>query len=175
METLVFCCSLLPSFSQTSKGIDLNLQVQYNRTLHNYTSRNNPWGIGLGLQAFYQTKSTFIPTIEVTGDLYLEDDKVLRLNPDSSFPEKNNSVDDMINLFAGSSFRVTKGMSLSLVAGPSFINGQALLGIKPSLRFSLSSSQIWNGKISYINIFNRIKEAKEDFGSISFAVGVNLF
>jgi hypothetical protein len=174
LVTLIFCFFLLPSFAQT-KGIDLNLQVQYNRTLHDYTSGNNPWGIGLGLQAFYQNKSRFKPTVELTVDLYLEDDKVFRLNPDGSFPEKNNSVDDMINLFAGSSFQATKNMYVSFVVGPSFINGQTFLGIKPLLGFFLSGNQKWTGKISYINILNRTKLTGEDFGSISLAVGVNLF
>lgn len=145
----------LPCVAQPRKGVSTYLQAQYNHTLYDYTAGNNPWGMGLGLQAFFHNKTRFQPTLEITGDLYLEDDKVLRLDPDGSFPEKNNSIDDMINLFIGSSIQATKGLYLSVVAGPSFINGQSFFGIKQSLAFSLSKKQKWTGKISYINVFNR--------------------
>ena len=64
---------------------------------------------------------------------------------------------------------------LSVVAGPSFISGQTLLGIKPSFGFYFTKTQRWTGKVSYINVFNRTRIAKEDFGSLSLAIGLKLF
>ena len=81
----------------------------------------------------------------------------------------------MVNLFVGTSFNPTPNTYLSLVGGPSFISGRTMLGIKPSFGFYFSKSQKWTGKISYINIFNRDKATKEDFGSVSFAIGLKLF
>jgi hypothetical protein len=49
------------------------------------------------------------------------------------------------------------------------------LGIKPSLGFYFDRYQKWTGKFSYINVFNRDVETKEDFGSVSFAIGLKLF
>ena len=149
--------------------------TQYNKTLYDYTIGNNPWGIGLGLQTFLNNKTMFKPTIEFTGDIYLEDDKVLRSNPDGSFPQNDNDVRGMINLFVGSSFHPTKNIYLSLLGGPSFIGGQTLLGIKPSFGFYFSKTQKWTGKVSYINVFNRTQTTKEDFGSLSLAIGLKLF
>ena len=149
--------------------------TQYNKTIYDRTIGNNPWGIGLGLQTFYNNKTNFKPTIELTGDIYLEDDKVLRLNPDGSIPTNYNDVRGMVNLFVGTSFSPTRNTYLSFVAGPSFIGGQTMLGIKPSFGFYFSKSQKWTGKISYINIFNRDKTTKEDFGALSLAVGLKLF
>jgi len=90
-------------------------------------------------------------------------------------PTKNNDVGGMVDLFVGTSFHPTKNIYLSFTAGPSFINERILLGIKPSFGFYFSKNQRWTGKISYINIFNRDEITKEDFGSISFAIGVKLF
>lgn len=173
---IFLCCFILiRSFGQTKRKVSTYLLTQYNGTLYDYTSGNNPWGVGLGLQTFFNNKSKFKPTVELTGDIYLEDDKLLRLNPDGSIPKNDNAVSSMVNLFAGSSFQPTQDIYLSLVTGPSFIGKQTFLGIKPSFGFYFSRTQRLTGKISYINIFNRTKVVKEDFGSLSFAIGCKLF
>ena len=166
---------LTQSFGQAERKVSAFLLTQYNSTLYDYTKGNNPWGIGLGLQTFFNNETRFKPTIELTGDIYLEDDKVLRSSPDGTFPENGNDVRGMVNLFAGSSFHPTQGIYLSFVAGPSFISGQTLLGIKPTFGFYFSKAQKWTGKISYINVFNRTKIINEDFGSLSFVIGLKLF
>jgi hypothetical protein len=112
------------------------------------------------------------PAIDVTADAYLEDDKVLVLNRDYI---PTNDVRGMVNIFAGASYHPTKTIYVSFAAGPSFAVGQTLLGIKPSLGFYFSHDQNWTGKISYINIYNRNKQTKEDFRSISLSLGFRLF
>jgi hypothetical protein len=174
ITTFLFFFILTYSFGQTQKKITNYLMVQYNKTMYDVTTGNNPWGVGLGLQTFLNNKTKFRPTVELTGDIYLEDDKVLRYNADSSI-QKNNDVRAMINLFIGSTFNLTQNVSLSFVAGPSFVSGQTLLGIKPSIGFYFSKNHHWTGKLSYINIFNRDKTTKEDFGSLSLAIGLQLF
>jgi len=72
-------------------------------------------------------------------------------------------------------FHPTQNIYLSLVGGPSFISGKTLLGIKPSFGFYFSKTQRWTEKVSYINVFNRTNVSKEDFGSLSFAIGLKLF
>ena len=174
--SILFCCFiLLQSFGQTKRNVSTYLLTQYNHTLYDYTIGNNPWGFGLGIQSSFNNKTKFKPTIELTGDIYGEDDKVLRLDPDGSVPQDDNSVRSMVNLFVGSSFHPTRSIYFSFVAGPSFIGGQTLLGIKPSFGFYFSKTQRWTGKISYINVFNRTKIADEDFGSLSVTIGFKLF
>ncbi len=161
--------------AQTQKKLSTYLSTQYNNTLYDYTSGNNPWSLGFGLQTFFNNKTKFKPTIELTGDIYLEDDKLYRLNPDGTIPKEDNTVGSMINLFVGSSFHPTQSIYVSLLAGPSFISGQTLLGIKPSFGVYFSKTQRWMGKISYINVFNRTKITGDDFGSLSLAIGYRLF
>lgn len=170
--TFLVCFILTHTFGQTQKKVTSYLLMQYNKTISDRTIGNNPWGVGLGLQTFFNNKSKFKPTIELTGDIYLEDDKVLRTNADGS---EINDVGGMVNLFLGYSYHPTKSIYVSLVTGPGFIGGQTLLGVKPSFGFYFSETKRWTGKISYINIFNRDKTTKEDFTSLSLAIGVKLF
>ena len=170
--TFLVSLILIKTFGQTSKKVTLFLLTQYNKTISDRTIGNNPWSIGLGLQTFLNNKSKFKPTIEITGDIYLENDKVLRLNIDGS---PISDVRGMVNLFLGSSYNPIKNIYVSFEAGPSFINSQALIGIKPSLGFYFSKTHRWTGKVSYINIFNRDKAAKDNFTSFSLAVGLKLF
>jgi hypothetical protein len=170
--SFILCFILTSSFGQTQKIISTYLYTQFNTTVYEVTKGNNPWGIGLGVQTFLNNHTKFKPTIELTGDIYLVDDKVFRTD---STGTPLNDVRGMVNLFVGTSFNPTKNMYLSVVVGPSFINGQTLFGIKPSLGFYFPKSQRWTGKISYINIFNRGNTTKKDFGSISLAIGIKLF
>jgi hypothetical protein len=172
ISLFIFCFILTQAFGQTQRKVTTYLLTQYNKTIYDKTLDNNPWGIGLGLQTFFNNKTKFKPTVELTGDIYLLDDKVFRMNSDGT---EIKSVHAMINLFLGTSFTPTQNIYLSFLAGPSFISGQTLLGIKPSLGFYFSKKQRWIGKVSYINVFNRDKTPAEDFGSISFSIGVRLF
>ena len=175
ITTLILTFIVTQTFAQHQKMASTYLLTQYNKTLYDRTIGNNPWGVGFGLQTFFNNKTNFKPTIELTGDIYLEDNKVLRLNPDGSTPTNYNDVRGMINLFIGTSFNPIRSVYLSFVAGPSFISGQTMLGIKPSFGFYFSKTQKWTGKISYINIFDREKTTKEDFGSVSLGLGIILF
>jgi len=163
---------LIQSFGQTQRKLSTYLFTQFNKTIYDRTLGNNPWGAGFGLQLFFNNKTKFKPAMEFTGDIYLEDDKVFRSTPDGKAP---NDLGGMLNLFIGSSFHPTKSIYLSLLAGPGFIDGRALLGIKPSFGFYFSKNQRWTGKVSFINIFNRNKSTREDFGSVSYAIGLRLF
>lgn len=166
------CLIATKFYGQAQTKLSTFLLTQYNRTLNDRTKGNNPWGIGLGLQTFLKNKTKFTPTLELTGNLYLEDDDVFRTNIDGT---EIKSVDRMTTLFAGAAYNPSNIIYLSFVTGPTFINRQTYLGIKPSFGFYFSKAQKWTGKISYINIFNRDNRSKEDFSSLSCSIGLKLF
>jgi hypothetical protein len=170
--TLLLSFILANSFGQTQRKLPTYLVAQYNNTLYDVTKGNNPWGVGIGLQTFIHNNTKFKPVIELTGDIYLTDDKVFRVYPDGT---EITSVRGLVTLFAGSSFTATQNIYLSFVAGPAFISGKTFLGIKPSFDFYFSKSKKWKGAISYCNIFNRDKVTNKDFGSLSVAIGLKLF
>jgi hypothetical protein len=170
---ILFCLIFLNSFGQRKPAG--YLLIQYNKTIQDQTLGNNPWGVGIGFQAFLNNRVKFTPTIELTADIYLADDKVLRIN-DSVWPGPGyKTVRSMSNLFIGYSFHPTPDSYLAFSAGPSFVTGVALLGIKPSLGFAFSKNRKWIGKISYINVFDRVKFTKKNFSSYSLSIGYKLF
>jgi hypothetical protein len=173
--TFIFLFIATLIFAQNKRKFSGYFLAEFNSTIYDRTIGNNPWGAGLGFQAFYNTHSKFKPSLEFTSDLYLQSDKLLRLDPDGSIPATDYGFNSMINLFIGESFHPKPSIYFSLLGGPSFIGGYTYFGIKPSFGFYFSKSQRLMGKFSYINIFNRYKTTKEDFGSISFAVGIKLF
>jgi len=172
ITTLLTCFILTLTFGQTERKVSTYLLAHFNKTIYDRTLGNNPWGVGLGLQTFLNNKTKFKPTIELTGDIYIEDDKLLRLTPDGKAIDGINGI---INVFAGSSFHTTENIYLYFLLEPSFINNKTLLGIKPSFGFYFTKNKRWTSKISYINIFNREPTSKEDFGSIGLSVGLKLF
>ena len=170
--SLLCCFFLVQAFSQSRNKTATFLFAQVTPTINDLTLGNNPLGMGLGIQSFFGTGGKFKPTVEITGDVYLLNDKVFRTNGNGV---ELLEVPAMVNLLAGAAFVAAKNMYVSLVAGPSFINGQTLFAIKPSFGFYFSSKQRWTGKISYINVFNRGTVIKENFSSVSFSLGVKLF
>ena len=170
--TTFLCFILTQSFTQTQHKVSGCLTGQYNKTIYDRTTGNNPWGIGIGLQAFLNNNAKIKPAIDVTADAYLEDDKLLRTNHDGTLIA---DIRGMVNVFAGASFHPSRTIYMSIVTGPSFVSGQTLLGLKPSFGFYFSRNQRWTGKVSYINVFNRDRETKGDFGSVSLSLGVRLF
>jgi hypothetical protein len=149
------------------------LSVQYNKTLYDVSKGNNPYGIGLGLGTFFNSSSKLKPSIEITADAYLEDDKVLRMD---GYGQPILDVGSMINIFAGVTYYLNERIFLSILVGPSFING-VTIGTKAAMGFYLGKRKRITGKIGFINVFNRNTdtEFKGDFGSINFAIGFKVF
>ena len=171
LSTLFFSFIFLLSTAQERK-VSVLLNGQFTGTLYDLSAGNNPWALGVGLQGYYNNRSKFSPTIDITADIYLQDDKVLRLNPDGTFPEDLGGV---LNLFGGIAYSPKSRIYFSFVMGPSIMTYRTCFGIKPSFGFYFSEKKRWTGKISYINIFNRDKESGHDFMSVSFTVGVRLY
>ena len=168
---LLFFPVSTPALGQTSKKVSAYLSWQYSQTIYDITVPNNPWGMGLGLQFFFINNAKVKPTVDLTADAYLMDDKVLRLYSDGTPIE---SVGGMVNLFAGVSYHPARFIYFSTVAGPSFVSGKCLFGLKPTLGFYLAQNQQWTIKVYYINIFNRDKKTNQDFGSIGASIGFKL-
>jgi hypothetical protein len=74
LAALIGSCLFVAGFAQSNKKFATYLAVQYNHTLSDLTKGNNP--NGFGLQTVLHTQTIFRPTLELTGDLYLYDDKV---------------------------------------------------------------------------------------------------
>ncbi|MES2647789.1 MAG: hypothetical protein V4717_12980 [Bacteroidota bacterium] len=162
---------LLNGFGQTQKKVAFYVTTQFNQTLYDITRGNNQSGFGAGGQLFFNNTSHFKPSIELTADLYLLDDKVYRLRPDNS---SYDVVRGMINLLGGFSYQPGTNFNAGVSAGPSFVAGKTLFGIKPAIGFFFGKNQRMMGKFSYLNVFDRDKETGKDFGAISLGIGLRL-
>lgn len=168
--TILLLLILFTGFGQTPRKVSAYLSAQYISTLHDRTLKTNPQALGAGLQLFMNNSSKFKPIIDITADAFLGGVKVLMLD-EAGRPLK--SIEGMVNVFGGASYHPTAKWYLSLVGGPSFINGETLFGIKPSIGLYFTKKQILTGKISYLNVSDRI--GNKDFGAIALSFGVKLF
>ena len=102
---LLACLFFIKSTAQKTRILSTYLSAQFNTTLKDKTIGNNPWGIGLGLQTYYNNRTKFKPTAEITFDVYLADDKVARVDTSGNIFD---DVPAMANIFFGSSFHINK-------------------------------------------------------------------
>ena len=174
---LVFICFItMQAFAQKQDKISGYFLLNYCTTLYDRTLGNNPSEVGIEVQTMIKTKSIFNPMIEINAQGALEDDDVLRLT------KNGDAVPDargIINVFAGSAFRISNHFNFSFDMGPSFINTNTYFGIKPSCNFYFSKKKRITAQVSYLNIFNRTlnyaETKKLDFGSLNLGVGIKLF
>ncbi len=172
VTTLILACFIFTTtFGQVKRHIMIIVEPEFSQTLSDRTKSNNLYGLGLGLQAVLLTKSKFSPLLNITDDFIFLDDKVFRTNPDGS---AQKSIQNVLKVFVGTNFNPTERIYLAMAAGPSFINGQTLLGIKPSIGFYFPETKRWTIKISYINILNRNSGKKENYSSLNFSIGLRL-
>lgn len=171
--TAAFACIItIAAFSQTTRQLSTYLELIHQMSIYDKTIGNNPWGIGPGLQMQFNTTGKFKPIVDISGFVYLQDDKVGRLD------ENENMLPDvrsMVNIFAGVLYQPKKTMYVSLTTGPSFVSSQTLIGVKPAFGFYFNASQKWRGQIAFTNVFNRGETVKGDFGSVSFSIATRLF
>jgi len=146
-------------------------EPEYSQTLKDRTKENNSSAFGVGVQAVLVNQSKFSPILNISDDFVFINDKVLRTNHDGS---KMETIENVLKVFVGANFNPTESFYISMAGGPSFINGETLLGIKPSIGFYFPKTKKWTAKISYINIFNRDSGEKEDYGSLNFSIGFRI-
>jgi hypothetical protein len=170
---LLFCCSTLCVFSQRRQKFRGYITFQYTKTLEDLTRGNNPWGMGTGFQLYWHLTGIFQPVADVTGDLYLEDDKVLRGAGVSG--ERLPTVRAISKVLIGPSLNIGRYINASVVAGPSFTGGDAYFTVKPSLQIFLNKRQSVFVKASHIHVDNRGLVTTGDFISYSLGLGFKVF
>ena len=172
--------------AQQQKLAEIFLGLQYSHTLYDVTKGNNQAAMGLGAQAFFNISNFPLKaTLEITGDVNILDDKVGRYRWDGTFDSSMPLIDNvpsMVNVLAGVSYHPINRVYVGIAAGPSFINGDILLAVKPAIGY-MSENHRWTSKLSFINVFNRELPAvvfpnhhykMQDFSSISLTIGLRL-
>lgn len=164
---LACSCFSFACFAQKRDIIDGCIIFQYTKTIDDLTKGNNPWGAGTGLQAWFNVGRWCRPIVEVTGHIYLEDDKIFR---SGSNDEAMLKITTISKIFLGPALQVGTFANLSLATGTAFTGGNVYTTLKPSLHFFLNKKQSVFFKLSYIHIYDRGYMITEDFTSYAAAV-----
>ena len=172
LTTVLISLILAPTLGQAQTKLSVYLDPEFSQTLKDRAKDNNLRGVGVGLEAFLKTKTHFSPLLNIIDDFVFLNDKVYRTNNNGTEIE---SIENVLNIFVGTSYAPIDNFYMSFSGGPSFINGQILIGVKPAIGFFISNSKRLKVKISYTNIFNRNSGEKQNYSSLSFAVGLKLF
>jgi len=173
---ILICFAVSKAVAQKQDKISGYFLLDYYTTFYDRTLGNNPSGVGIGIQTMINTRSIFSPLIEINAQGALEDDDVFRLTKNGDAAPDARGI---INVFAGSVLKISNHFNFSFDMGPSFINSNIYIGIKPSCDFYFSKKKRITAQVSYLNIFNRAlnyeKTKKVDFGSLNLGLGIKLF
>ncbi|MEP6597258.1 MAG: hypothetical protein ABJA71_14995 [Ginsengibacter sp.] len=168
---ILACIVLTQTFGQSQRKVNTYFFVQGNKTVYDRTITNNSVGFGLGLQAFLNNKSKFKPTIEVNNNIF-GGTKELYLTTDGK-PIYGKS--EVTNIFFGYTFSLADNFYVGFILGPSFIDSDPYLGIKPKVGFYFSEKKRISGTLSLTSIFQRDNISNKSFGYFSLGMGFKLF
>ena len=174
MKTFYFILGLLAAtncFSQANRKVSTFVSFGANKTLYDRTITNNKGGPGFGLQTVVNTKTFITPLLEINADLFAGTKELYLTTGGKPIESKS----DVLSMYVGPMFGVTKRLFISTTIGTSLYNNKAHFGLRPSVGFYPSQSRKWTTRVSYTNVFQRDAISKESFGYLSVAVGIKLF
>jgi len=123
---ILICFTTLQAFAQKQDRISGYFLLHYYKTIYDRTLGNNPSGVGISVQTMINIKSMITPMIEISAQGSLEDDDVLRLTKNGNAAPDASGI---INVFAGSAFKISSHFNFSFDMGPSFINSNTYFGV----------------------------------------------
>ena len=133
----IFCLLALiitiHSYGQIDRPVSAFISADVSPTLYDRTASNNGVGFGAGLQLYIRTKTWLRPALDASAYAY-GGTKELRLAADGS---PIYAKDGSVNLYVGAYFQLAPQWFASFTAGPSFFNGNAYVGIIPTVGYYL--------------------------------------
>ncbi|MEI6062199.1 MAG: hypothetical protein WCR72_15970 [Bacteroidota bacterium] len=166
---LVSCFLTLNILGQQSRKVSLFFNFQANKTVYDRVMQNAN-GAGPGLELFLNTSTKFKPILEFNWDLFSTSD--VMISKDGNELVKKRSVP---SIFIGASYNPLNRLYITFTLGPSFINSEVYLGIKPCVGYYFGRKERFTAKISLTNIFERDAAGNEPFGYMNFGLGARLF
>ena len=170
--TIICCLATICCHAQNKRFISTYAVLQQTNTSTDYTIRNNPWGLGVGLQAVIGSKWKLAPIVSATTHVYLYNDKVLRLNTDGSIKE---SVETLTNLFVGMRYNVVNMLHISISSGASLVNKEPRLGIQGEFGCYFTAKQNWLAKFGYLHMNRKNYTEVNPFNTITVSLSAKLF
>ena len=163
------CFIAIQIFGQQERKVAFYLNFQVNNSIYDRIQHNSR-GFGPGLEILLNTNSKFKPILESSWDIFL-------ISKDMVFIDGKELVKKpkAPGIYIGTSYHPLNKLYFAFTLGPSFINSDVYLGIKPCIGFYFDKKQRFTAKLSLTNIFQRDEASKEPFGYMSLGIGIKLF
>jgi hypothetical protein len=159
---LLLTCTLLSLqlTGQSHHKISIYAKMEANYILYDEAMGNTP-GFGTGVEIDINLKSGLRLYLDLNCDFFPTN--ALETFVDGVELEKKKTVP---SIFIGTSYPVFRNFYISLEAGPTFINSDVYLGIKPSISYFLDKKQRMSVSLSLSHI---VEADHSDDGSFGYA------
>ena len=170
---IVICCMVsCVADAQSKHAFFSYFSIQPNRSVYDrvypYAYQN---GLGLGLEAGFNTETGISPLVDITMDrLRFMDDDVF-----GTFEGKNLKKNNIRNLFFGTRIQIYKGLNVSFVMGPSFVDSYRYLGMKPGIFYVFGNNGRFQAMVCLTHILASYGNDIKPFGYVNVGIGVRMF
>lgn len=154
---------------QSDHKISIYAKMEGNYILYDEAMGNSP-GFGTGVEIDVNLNSGLRMFLDLNCDFFPAND--LQTFVDGVELEKKKTVP---TVFIGTSYPVFRNFYISLEAGPTFINSDVYLGIKPGISYFLDKKQRMGVALSLTHIFEADHSEDGSFGYVNFGLVFRIF
>jgi hypothetical protein len=154
---------------QSEYKISVYAKMEGNYVLYDQAMGNAP-GFGTGVEIDLNLESGLRLYLDLNCDFFPTND--LETFVDGIELEKKKTVP---SIFAGTSYPLFRNFYLLLEAGPSFINSDVYLGIKPGINYFLDKKQRISVALSLTHIFEADHSDDGPFGYAGLGLNFRVF
>jgi hypothetical protein len=166
--------------AQRAKKLSIYLVGQYNKPFLDWHMKNNPTGIGIGLETFVFRDKKVQPTVDISQNVFLQK---AEFSQPSGSTEKADDIKANTSILAGLSFYPIPRLYFSFAVGPTLVNGSSFFTIKPSMGVYIDKNRKWIAHFSFLGIQNYVPikpvfdgtPDKEATGYLQLGIGHRLF
>lgn len=133
------------------------------------TKSDNPWAFDLTVKTYWNLPGRFKPSLSISGDLYLDSDKLGYLYPNN---QEIPTVSAASYILPGLAFQVYQSLYVEVSGGPAFINRQVYGTLEGGITLLFPQNQRWRFALSYVQVNQR---EGQQFRSIKYTIGLRLF
>jgi len=165
---LLTCSAAL---GQEDRKISAYASLNVNLTQYDRTISNNAVGFGAGAQINMRTGAWVRPLICFSADGYGGTKELYMTAGGKPIMGKS----EVINVFAGVLVNLPKRFFASFTMGPSFIDGNTYVGIKPAIGYYCLPGRQLAARVAFTNVYQRDDISNKSFGTLVISAAVKLF
>ena len=162
----LFCLRLA---GQSDHKISIYAKMQGNYIYYDEAMGRSP-GLGTGIEMDLNLQSGLRPFVDFGCDIFPANDVLTTVNGIELEQKKT-----VPSIFVGTSYPVFRNFYISLEAGPTFLNSDVYLGIKPGISYFMDKKQRISAVLSFTHIFKADHSNDGPFGYASLGLDFRVF